>query len=63
MTPPAPPHAPVFTSPEPAFDDEPRNLLADLFKVFLEVEQGEREASSVNIPDEIGRLRRRNRIE
>jgi len=72
LTPPAPeplqtPAA--FTAPEPEpgpepdFEAEPRNLIADLFRVFLAVEQGERDASSVNIPEEIGRLRRRNRIE
>ena len=52
-----------FTAPEPEFEAEPRNVIADLFKLFLEVEQGERDASSVNIPEEIARLRRRNRIE
>jgi CheY-like chemotaxis protein len=70
LTPPAPeplPTAAAFASPEseaePEFEAEPRSVIADLFKVFLEVEQGERDASSVNIPEEIGRLRRRNRIE
>ena len=63
LTPPTPTPAPVFTPPESALEVEPRNPIADLFKVFLEVEQGERDASSVNIPEEIGRLRRRNRLE
>ena len=66
LTPPMPePAAPpaVVTSSEPAAETEPRNVIADLFQLFLEVEQGEREASSVNIPEEIARLRRRNRIE
>ena len=70
LTPPAPepPQTPAaVTAPEPEpgpeFEAEPRNLIADLFRVFLAVEQGERDASSVNIPEEIGRLRRRNRIE
>jgi CheY-like chemotaxis protein len=49
--------------PEAEVDHESRNVIADLFQLFLEVEQGEREASSVNIPEEIARLRRRNRIE
>jgi CheY-like chemotaxis protein len=64
LTPPAPAAAP-FTAPEPEpeFEAEARNPIADLFRVFLEVEQGERDASSVNIPEEIARLRRRNRIE
>ena len=64
LTPPAPAAAPV-TDPEPEseFEAEPRNPIADLFKLFLEVEQGERDASSVNVPEEIARLRRRNRIE
>ena len=68
LTPPAP-AAPEqetpapFTAPEPDFEAESRNPIADLFRLFLEVEQGERDASSVNIPEEIGRLRRRNRIE
>jgi DNA-binding response OmpR family regulator len=66
LTPPAPAPA-AFTAPEPEpepeFEAEPRNPIADLFRVFLEVEQGERDASSVNIPEEIARLRRRNRIE
>jgi hypothetical protein len=44
-------------------EPEPRNVIADLFQLFLEVEQGEREASSVNIPEEIARLQRRNRSE
>jgi CheY-like chemotaxis protein len=48
---------------EAEVEHEPRNVIADLFQLFLEVEQGEREASSVNIPEEIARLRRRNRIE
>jgi DNA-binding response OmpR family regulator len=59
--PPEPPAA--VTAAEPALEPEPRNVIADLFQLFLEVEQGEREASSVNIPEEIARLRRRNRIE
>ena len=66
LTPPEPmqkPAAVTSPEPEPEFEAEPRNVIADLFKLFLEVEQGERDASSVNIPEEIGRLRRRNRIE
>lgn len=59
--PPEPPA--VVTSAEPALEPEARNVIADLFQLFLEVEQGEREASSVNIPEEIARLRGRTRIE
>jgi CheY-like chemotaxis protein len=39
------------------------SALADLFKQFLEVEQGERDAESVRIPDEMARIRRGNTIE
>jgi CheY-like chemotaxis protein len=57
----------ALTSPAPESapeaEAEPRNVIADLFKLFLEVEQGERDPASVNIPEEIARLRRRNRIE
>lgn len=52
----------------PAFPAEPAaaataNVIADLFKLFFEVEQGERDVASVRIPDEIERIRRRNTIE
>ena len=62
---PEPPAAVAADEPvlEPEVEHEPRNVIADLFQLFLEVEQGERESSSVNIPEEIARLRRRNRIE
>lgn len=62
---PEPPSEPAagVTSAEPGLEPEPRNVIADLFQLFLEVEQGEREASSVNIPEEIARLQRRNRSE
>ena len=43
--------------------DEDRNVIADLFKQFLEVEQGQRDSTSIRIPDDLGRLRGRNRIE
>jgi CheY-like chemotaxis protein len=39
------------------------SAIADLFKQFLEVEQGEREAESIRIPDEMARMRRGNTIE
>ena len=55
--------SPVFAASEPGFDTDQRNIIADLFKAFLDVEQGTREAASIHIPDEIDRLRRRNRIE
>jgi CheY-like chemotaxis protein len=41
----------------------PRNVLADLFQLFFEVEQGERDPSSIRIPDEIERIRRGHTIE
>jgi CheY-like chemotaxis protein len=66
LTPPipdSPQTSEIFTSTGPVIETEQRNVIADLFKVFLEIEQGERDPSSVNIPDEIGRLRRRNTIE
>lgn len=59
--PPEPP--PAATSAVPAFEPEQRNVIADLFQLFLEVEQGRREAASVDIPEEIARLRRRHKIE
>ena len=40
-----------------------RPALADLFKQFLEVEQGERDADSIRIPDDIAGVRRGNTIE
>jgi CheY-like chemotaxis protein len=40
-----------------------RPAIADLFKKFFEVEQGERDAASIRIPDEITRIRRGNTIE
>jgi CheY-like chemotaxis protein len=54
---------PVFTSPEPAIEGEQRNMIAGLFKAFLEVELGERDAASMQIPDEIERIRRRKTLE
>jgi hypothetical protein len=55
--------SPVFTPPEPAIEGEQRNMIAGLFKAFLEVELGERDAASIQIPDAIERIRRRNTIE
>jgi CheY-like chemotaxis protein len=55
--------SPVFPSSGPAMEGEQRNMLAGLFKAFLEVELGEREAASIQIPDAIERIRRRNTIE
>ena len=46
---------------QPAGDD--RNVVADLFQVFLEVEQGERDPASVRIPEAFERMKRRNTIE
>ena len=55
--------SPVFPSPEPAPDAEQRTMIADLFTAFLDVELGERDAASIQIPDAIERIRRRNTIE
>ncbi len=44
-------------------DAEEGNLLSDLFHLLLEVEQGDREASSIRTPGEIERIKRRNTIE
>jgi CheY-like chemotaxis protein len=76
QTPPRPfPHLSA-PGPEPADTPEtfsppvePQNVaasrpaLADLFKQFFDVEQGERDAASIRIPDEIARIRRGNTIE
>jgi CheY-like chemotaxis protein len=45
---------------EPAADAEPRQVLADLFRAFFDVEQGERDAASVQVPEEVERIRRAN---
>lgn len=45
----------------PAGDD--RNVIADLFQAFLDVEQGERDPASVRIPEALERIKRRNTIE
>ena len=65
LTPPShePPEPAPASAPETTLDAEPGNIIADLFKAFLEVEQGSRDAASIRIPDEIGRLRRSNTIE
>jgi hypothetical protein len=76
QTPPRPfPHLSA-PGPEPVDTPEPfrppvepetaatsRPAIADLFKQFFEVEQGERDAASIRIPDEIVRIRRGNTIE
>ena len=43
---------------EPAVDAEPPKVLADLFRAFFDVEQGERDAASIQIPEEVARIRR-----
>ena len=48
---------------EPESISASRPAIADLFKQFFEVEQGERDAASIRIPDEIARIRRGNTIE
>ena len=45
---------------EPAADAEPRQVLADLFRAFFDVEQGERDAASIQVPEEVERIRRAN---
>jgi len=40
-----------------------RSVIADLFQQLFEVEQGERDADSIRIPEQIERIRRSNRIE
>jgi CheY-like chemotaxis protein len=49
------------TEPSPAASSRP--ALADLFKQFFEMEQGERDAESIRIPDEMARIGRGNTIE
>ena len=57
------PAEPVRRAVEPESVASSRPALADLFKQFFEVEQGERDAASIQIPDEIPRIRRGNTIE
>ena len=54
---------PVPVASERAIETAERKVIADLFKMFLEVEQGERDAASIRIPEEFDRIRRGNRIE
>lgn len=49
--------AAVAAPPEPA--PASGSVIADLFRLFFEVEQGERDPASIQIPDEIERIRRR----
>ena len=61
---PPPRHAAAAPAADRAEDDEPEgNLLADLFHLLLEVEQGERDAASIQAPPGIDRIKRRNTIE
>ena len=62
---PEPADAPEMLRPpvESASVASSRPAIADLFKQFFEVEQGERDAASIPIPDEITRIRRGNTIE
>jgi hypothetical protein len=62
---PEPPDAPETLRPpvEPASGASSRPAIADLFKQFFEIEQGERDAASIPVPDEIARIRRGNTIE
>ena len=53
----------LSTPVEPRSAASSRPAIADLFKQFFEVEQGERDAASIPIPDEIARIRRGNTIE
>jgi CheY-like chemotaxis protein len=64
----APPAAErIDTSAQPVTESgtapDGRRVIADLFHALFEVEQGDREASSVRIPEQIERIRRRNTIE
>ena len=54
---------PFRPSSEPETGAAPRWAIADLFQQFFAVEQGERDAASIRIPDEIARIRRGNTIE
>jgi CheY-like chemotaxis protein len=53
-------HPPQATADD---DETDGNLLADLFHLLLEVEQGDRDAASIRTPPEIDRIRKRNTIE
>ena len=54
----------TFSPPlEPQTAAASRSALADLFTQFFDVEQGERDAASIRIPDEIARIPRGNTIE
>lgn len=54
----------TFSPPvEPQTVAGSRPALADLFQQFFDVEQGQRDAASIRIPDEIARIRRGNTIE
>jgi len=53
----------AFTPAEEPATQATASVIADLFKVFFEVEQGERDAASIRIPEEIERIRRGNTIE
>ena len=53
----------LITPVEPRSVASSRPAIADLFKQFFEVEQGERDAASIPIPDDIARIRRGNTIE
>jgi DNA-binding response OmpR family regulator len=57
---PSPAPAAAFASSPLAADADQRGVIAGLFAVFLEIEQGQRDAASVSIRDEIERIRRRS---
>jgi len=61
----APADAPETLGPpvDPESVASSRTAIADLFRQFFAVEQGERDAASIRIPDEITRIRRGNTIE
>jgi CheY-like chemotaxis protein len=62
---PAPPGVvtPATESIDPSHGGTQGTALADLFHMLLEVEQGERDASAIRVPDAIERISRRNTIE
>jgi hypothetical protein len=53
------PARPAAVAAPPESATASANVIADLFRLFFEVEQGERDPASIQIPDEIERIRRR----
>ena len=57
------PEPTTFASADAEADSAGEHVIADLFQLFFEVEQGERDLASIRVPEEIERIRRRNTIE